>query len=536
MSRRLLALAALGLSLAYLPRLGAPLVWDDRPFLLQVAAFDRPLPLAFYASPDYFRETGELTWRPLSSWTYARLVRTFGRRPAPLRASSLALHLLACALLAALMLELGLGSEAAAAAAALFAVHAVHVETLMTVTFDKEILSTLGILGLLVAHRRGRPGLGALALAAGCLAKESGAVGLPLVLLMDALTGGAPELRRRAQAHALYAAALAAYLAPRFGPMKGPGGDAGLSALLPVGERLLHAAHGLLVAARLLLAPAGLRIEWFALPPSGPAEGAVWVLGAFAVVGGLLYGAARARRRDPALAFFLLWPLPALFLVSNVLPTAVLSLRLAAERWLYLPAVGVCAALGVLLRGRPVRAALLVAAWSALAVLRAGDWAAEERLWSSLERAYPASAKAVEGRGEALYRAGRYAEALAEFERGRDLRESRADPVLAHYVPLAPPGALSWESAPLRRWLGLTRLKLGDEDHALAEFAQATVLQPSDVFAYRVLAYENARIGRWTDARRWLEQGQRAVPGDVFLKRLATDAAARKLGFRAVFD
>ena len=60
-----LALAFLGA--AYLPKLGLPLIWDDRPTIVFNAALDHPVPLARYLSPDYFGFSGEATWRP-SCW------------------------------------------------------------------------------------------------------------------------------------------------------------------------------------------------------------------------------------------------------------------------------------------------------------------------------------------------------------------------------------------------------------------------------------------------------------------------------------
>lgn len=525
-ARRTLLLAALAAALVYLPRLSAPLMWDDRPFLLDAPAYDHPLPAKFYVSPAYFPVTGELTWRPLSTLSYAVLVRAFGRNPAPLRASILLLHAVNAALLAWLIILLGLDAEIAAIAAALFLIHPVHLETLMTVTFDKEVLSTFGILALLVAHKKRRAPLGALGLLAACLAKESGVVGLPLVVGMDALTG---DLKKRAKDHALYALATAAYLIARFGPLKGPGGEADLSALLPWTERLYYAAQSFVSSFRVLLAPAGLRIEYFALPASSPLEYAAWIMAAVALLGGLIALARRERR----LSFFVLWPLPALFLVSNLIPAAVLSTRLMAERWLYLPAVGLCAALAILFRRRCV---LLLVFWAALGLLRAHDWSSETALWRSLVRVYPWSAKAAEGLGEAEYRAGDARAALGDFERGLALRETREDRVLAHYVPLAPPGTIAWESAPLYRWLGLCRLRLGDERAAVAEFEKAVALQPSDGFSYRVLAYTTADLGDFKTAKVWLDRGFARDPSDDFLLRLKPDVARRHLAFRARFD
>ncbi|MFI5346016.1 MAG: tetratricopeptide repeat protein [Elusimicrobiota bacterium] len=531
------ALLALALAaLVYLPRLGAPLMWDDRPYLINVGDFDRPVPLRRYVSPDYFSFTGELTWRPMATFSYATLVRSFGRNPLLLRLAMFAAHALNCVLIALLIATTGLGAETAVTAACLFLIQPVHIETLMTVTFNKEILSTLGILLMLLAHRKRRPGIAAAGLAFAALTKESGMMGLVLTLMSDYFQGGVEELRRRWKDHMSYAVVGLIYLVIRFGPMKGPGGEANLSAALPWTERLYYAAHGFASSVMAIFAPVNLRIDYFALPARSPFEYAFWIAAAAATVVLTLALAVRHRRKEPLLSFFLLWPLPVLFLTSNIFPTAVLSLRLMAERWLYLPAVGVMTALAWFLRGHPRRLRLLLVFWGLLGLIRIQDWTDEPRLWHSLARVYPWSAKAVEGEGEALFHAGRTVEAKAAFEKGLALRDNREDLVLAHYVPLAPPGTIAWDNAPLQRWLGLCALRLGDERKAADYFRKSADLQPSDVFTDRVLAYLAARAGDFKAARSWIDRGLAGDPSDGFLLRLKPDVEKKRLGFQARFD
>lgn len=531
--RRIAAFALLVAAAVHLPRLSAPLIWDDRPFLVDVRAYDRPIPLSSYVTPAYFGVSGELTWRPLGTFFDAHLVRAFGLNPILLRAATLTLHVGVCALLAALIVSLGLGADVGAAAAALFLIAPANLEALACVTFDRELLVAAALLLFLLAHRRGRPILAGAALAAALLSKEAGFVGLALAPLLDFLVDNLDGLRERIRAHAVYAAVAAAYLALRFGILRGPGGEANLSALLPWTERLEYAARAFVTGLRVILIPWRLRHEYFAVPSSRPA---LWIAAALAVLGLIVALAALARRRTPPLAFFFLWPLPFLFLTSNLVPTAVLSTRLTAERWLYLPALGACAALAYALRLRPRALAALIVAWGAFGVARARDWRDETRLWRGLVDVYPWSAKAHEGLGEALYRAGRVGEAEDEFARGLALRERHEDLVLAHYAPIAPPGTIGWDSAPLMRWLGLCRLKRGDVRGAENYFARATALQPGDVFSYRVLAYLSAGDGRFDEARGWLDKGFARDANDEFLLRLASDVKRRRLTFRARFD
>ncbi|MDE2143766.1 MAG: hypothetical protein KGJ84_15265 [Elusimicrobia bacterium] len=511
-------------------------MWDDRPYLINVPEYDRPIPLRRYVSPDYFSFTGELTWRPMATFSYASAIRAFGRKPYLLRLTMFIAHVLNCVLLALLILSFGLGAEVAVPAAALFLINPVHIETLMTVTFNKEILSTLGIILMLLLHRRRRPFPAAAGLAFAVLTKESGMLGLVLVPLSDYLEGGLRQLRARWKNGALYSGVGLIYLCTRFGPLKGPGGEANLSAALPWTERMYYAAHGFVASVMTVFAPVNLRIDYFALPAPSPFVYLSWLLAAVSLIASIAVLAWRARKKTPALAFFLLWPLPVLFLTSNLLPTAVLSTRLMAERWLYLPAVGIVTVIAWFLRKEPRRLRLLLVFWGLLGLIRIQDWSSETRLWASLVRAYPWSAKAVEGEGEALFRAGRTAEAQAAFEQGLALRSTRRDLVLAHYVPYAPPGTISWESAPLQRWLGLCALRLGDEGKAADYFRASAALQPSDVFTDRVLAYLAARAGDFPSARTWLDRGLASSPDDGFLRRLRADVARKRLTFEARFD
>jgi hypothetical protein len=529
-------LALLLAALIYLPRLGAPLMWDDRPFLMDDAALDHPIPLSSYVTPAYFPLTGELTWRPLATFSYSLGVRAFGKRPLPLRLSMLALHLLNAALLAILVASSGLGAGVGVAAAALFLIHPAHIETLMTVTFNKEILSTLGVLLMLLAHQRRRPWLAAAGLAFAVLPKETGIVGLVLAPLYDLLTGGAKELKKRWKDHALYAATASLYLYIRFGPMKGPGGEANLSAALPWTERLFYAAKGFASSVRVLFLPYGLRIDYFALPAASPVEASFWLFVAVGILALVLFAARRSVKKNPALAFFLLWPLPVLFLTSNLLPTGVLSLRLMAERWLYLPAAGFCVVLAFALKKRPAALAAVMIGWGLLGAARAADWSSEPRLWASLVKIYPWSSKAREGLGDALFRAGHTTDAEREYEAALEVRADREDLVLAHYVPYAPPGTIGWESASLERGLGLCRLRLGDERGAADYFEKSADLQPSDSFSTRVLAYLAARRGDYAGAKNWIDRGLKLDASDSFLLRLATDVAKRRLTFQARFD
>lgn len=522
--------AFLGLLVVYAPLLRAPWSWDDVPTIALNASVGRPQPWSAFFDARYFGFSGEASWRPIATLSYRALRRVFGPSPAPQRAAGLVLHAANAALLCALALELGAPAAAAAAGAALFALHAAHVETLLCVSFNEELLVAFFLLLMLLAHRRGRTLLASLALACALLSKESGMAGPLLAAALDFSFERPGWWKKKRAAYASYAAVAGLYLWARFYAIASPAQSP--APALSAARRAVFAAQSLLTTLRVFFLPARLSIEYFALPVGlWTAAAALTGAAAAAAAGALLLR--RLWRRKPALFFFCVWALPFLAATSPLLPASQLSTRLFAERWLYLPALGACAALGLALPRKA--AAGLAALWLSLAAVRAQDWRSESSLWLPLTRRYPWSAKAWEGLGEALMHEGRWAEAREDFGRALELRRGRRDEFLRFYVPRAP-GTLSWERGSLLRWLGVSDLRLGRAAEARGWFEQAAALEPGDIFSLRALSYIDASAGDFRDARRWIGRGLSVAPNDGFLLRLQRDVKARRLTFRAQFS
>lgn len=524
-------LAAFALAGAvYLPRLGAPLVWDDLQVIVHNPGMREPVPWRAYVSREYFRFSGNDTWRPLGTLGTRAAARLAGTSPFGQRLPWLLLHLAVAFLLLAWLRSLALPEEAAAWGAALFLLHPAHVETLMCATFNEDILVAAGLLGMLLAHRRGRPFVAALALAAAALSKEHGALGLPLAAGLDRLLPGS---RARKGSWVLYSALLAAYAAFRYGILAGPQAAPDLAGRLPWTERLVDAAMAWVVTLRIFAVPLRLRIDYFSLPPSSVAEGLAWCAAALATLAALLWLAWRQRGK-PEVALLILWPLPLLAATSPLMPANVLNIRLTAERFLYVPCLGAAAALAWALRRKPALLGALLAAWAGLSAARAADWSQESRLWSGLARIYPWSAKAHHGLGDAWLRQGRWEEAAGSYDAALRLRRDRADPVLAHYVPRT--SELTWESPTTHRGLAIALLNLGRLREAQGQFERAIALAPaSEGYSYRALAYLHASEGRFAEAKRVAGEGLSRHPADAMLARLRRDAEAGRLSFKAGF-
>ncbi|MBI5368868.1 MAG: tetratricopeptide repeat protein, partial [Planctomycetes bacterium] len=234
---------------------------------------------------------------------------------------------------------------------------------------------------------------------------------------------------------------------------------------------------------------------------------ATWAgLAALAAAAGLFAGA--LARRRVAVAVGVAWFFVALFPVSNlVLPVGVIY----SERALYLPSVGPCALLAALLvalatRCRPERrgvaiALLLVALsvpWMRLTWLRNLDWRSNESLFSDLIRREPHNPKNWLGRAQDALEAGRFAEALADYDeaiaRGADdcftwrnrgrihqelgrLAEAEADFDRALGWAAGAPDA----QADIRLWRARARRARGNPAGAHDDLAQAAAGDPENV-------------------------------------------------------
>ncbi|MBI5884455.1 MAG: tetratricopeptide repeat protein [Elusimicrobia bacterium] len=551
---RLAFLAVLILAAAYLPALAAPFVWDDLGWILFNRALEKPFPPSAYLSDAYFRLSGETSWRPLATATYNIVTLAAGKNPAAFRSLGLILHLLAGSLLFRLLLGSGLARPAALAAAGLFLVHPANVETLMCASFNEELLTGCAVPAMLLCHRAGRSAAAAGLLLAGLLSKETALVALPLVLLDDrcrlaqgrqALGGALPAplaggglapawFRRNLPAYALYGAtALAAGWFAVFG-LSAPGFSA--RAEVPIFDRLGFVLESLWTFVRVQVLPVGLRIEYFALPSSPlKTAGLALFAAAFSAGAGMLLRRLWKDATTRPLSLFLAWPLLFWFVFSGAVPAGVLSTRLMAERWLYLPLMGSTALAGFALQRRPRTTAVVVALLGILMFGRVRDWTDERRLWGSLVRQYPWSAKAWEGLGDAHRRGQDRASALAAYEHALRLRGSGEDRILSYYVPISG-GNLKWQSPSLRRSLGAGFLEAGDTARAAEHLAKAVELDPGDPYAYRLLSYMDARQGRFSEARSWAERGLSKVPEDDILLRLERASRQKRLDFRLKLD
>jgi len=184
----LVFVAAVGL---YLPTVRYGFVQDDRAIIASnPAAHSIGRALAAFDDPYWPRETGAGLYRPVTILSYAVDWTVSGGRPGWLHFMNALWHGLATVLLV-MLLARWLPPLGAVAAGLLFAWHPVHVEAVASLVGRAELLAAVGILGAVLAARRGHWAVAVLCAALAMFSKEHGVI-VGVVILLDKWLGPHP--------------------------------------------------------------------------------------------------------------------------------------------------------------------------------------------------------------------------------------------------------------------------------------------------------------------------------------------------------
>ena len=395
-------------------------------------------------------------YRPLVMTSYALNFALGGRQPGGYHLANIALHAGVSVLVWALYRRLAGDALTAGAAAFLFAAHSIHSEAVANVVGRAELLAALLLLLSLLAYvSRGRAGgrpsarlyaasLGAYLLA--LLSKESAVTLVGVIVLYDFLYGDekarrlVPRLWRmvhaRGRIYGGYVLVTLVYLGIRLLAL---GQAQGLPSPMQIDNPLItldlpwRVLNALQVALRylgLLFFPLHLSYDYSynAIPlVTSLADPRAWLIpGLTAALLGIVLWSYRAWRE---LFFALGFYLVTFSVVSNlVLPIGTIM----GERLVYVPSVGFCLALALVLRAgcgrlplapRTARAvflsliALVVGLHSARTVVRSPNWKSNERLYLHDVQVVPNSTKAMSNAGKILQDLGRHPAAIEKFKR-----------------------------------------------------------------------------------------------------------------------
>lgn len=360
----------------------------------------------------------------------------------------------------------------------LFAVHPVHTEAVAAISYRKDVLAMICVcLALhfwLIRPRTALAVTAALAcLALGILCKEVAVAGvIPMLVIADSLHRDVrPRNTSNGLRRAVYfslTAAVALWLALTFlGPIQDrftpariqelTGGTGSYRGLLAA------SAASLPDVVRLLLFPHRFSPDYALRSAGGFDEGAL--LGAGVALAWAL-AAALTWRKWPLASFGLLWTGVTYAPMTNVIP---LTHFATAERYLYVPSLGVCLLGALVVRGirrLPSVRARWGSAWLAVLVLscasfrtvtRNRDWKDDDSLWTAALRSGTGTWRTLEGAGKAAARHGALLDAEVLFGQA-----------VLHGCP--------WGMGYFDRILGLAALEHGAFGEAATYFRRATVL------------------------------------------------------------
>lgn len=476
------ATVALAAVATYILTLGYEFAFDDHlviPAGWQVGAGS---PLEVLRAPVRAGEVVLVYFRPLTALTYWLDGFLWQGNPGGFHLTNLLLHALVSVLVLELARRLLPVGPAPLLAGLLFAVHPVHVEAVAWVQGRVDLLSAAGVLLAVLLGSAGAEASGhrrilrwaasAIAFFLALLAKEVAVVApvlTALVLATQPGRGGWARVREGLPLFALQGGAFLLYLGLRTAALQSPA--LGLLGGPALADRVLLALKVVPVSLGLLLWPVGLNPKHHVEPPSGLLDGGVFLgAGFLAVLAGLgwTWG-----RRVPGLGPGLSWLALAWLPASNLIP---IRGFVVAERYLYLPSVGLSLALagaavavvgvGRRWRAAGVAAAALLVTLGSLAAAQAGLWRDPRTFYEGLVRRNPDSVLAHNNLGSVYLGLGEEARAEVEFQEALRLQPGH-------------PGALNN--------LGLLAQRRGDLAEARRLYREALAARPSQADAWNNL-------------------------------------------------
>ncbi|HHT9107452.1 MAG TPA: tetratricopeptide repeat protein [Candidatus Wunengus sp. YC63] len=311
---------------------------------------------AFFTD-DYFKYSGEVTFRPVVTFSYFIDYSLWHLNPAGFHLTNILLHAVSAVLVYLLVSAVSGSSTASFLTSILFALHPVLAETVNGISYREDILATIFFLGsilLFIQSAIRNPQskihyyfLYILALFSYLLAlcSKEMAITLPLIVfLLDWLLGDKSRIKKNTIKYYIgFILVSGFYLFLRFVWFHNP-----------VEKQLTYPDNSFLVNLltmpkifcsyiKLLFFPISFNAEYIIAHTKTPCAG-TFILGMIflSVIGVITYKFYNHSRR---LFFFMLWFFVTLAPMMNIMPIA----NIMAERYLYLPSVGFCAILAYIL-------------------------------------------------------------------------------------------------------------------------------------------------------------------------------------------
>ncbi|KAF8382645.1 hypothetical protein PRIPAC_71787 [Pristionchus pacificus] len=506
--------------------IGGELVFDDRKTVVENGVVRGTKPLIEVFSTDYWGDplasmTSHKSYRPLTTLTFWLNHHLHGLWTPGYHTVNIALHaintLLVHRLTTVISSKIASGPNASGygswAAAAAFAVHPVHVEAVANVSGRAELLSGVFYLAAVLLYLGSVPAIGmvprnaiyALLVVLSVASKEQGITAPIACVVLEWALGGRRSSMRRIAANASLVAGIAI---------------------------TINYAHYWMYSLSLLLLPSSLCFDYSmgCFPPILNITDyrilSTVVLIALAVTVLVLLVAAEERSRKRILSASLLTVIPFLP-ASNLLVTVGFTV---AERVLYLPSIGCCLLLPVVVDAirtrlhQSINKSIKSLGWTALVIAaaisaqRSLEWRSSLVLFTRDLGVCPNNAKIHYNLGKVLADAGSLQEAEARYREALRLhpayesalnnlgnlleargKTSDAEEYLKQAIRVAPSFAAAWMN------LGIAQMRAGKYNMSEASLTHSIALRPGSAEAHFNLGVLQLRVGRQEAARAsWL--------------------------------
>ena len=504
------------LLLAWVALLYAPSLWNgftyDDPSIVSDASelLSNPQLMGRLFTLDYFRLSGESTFRPVVTVSYVLDWQVGAGRPWAFHLQSLIWHIVTVGCLIVFLPRLGASRLVTYAIAAFYGVHPALTEAVDAIAFREDVLvAALGILGLLMftgtrpRSRALRLSVGTLCFAGALFSKESGLVFLvllPLTHWVIAKQAIPPEPWRPSRYAVEYLSLFICvflYLVVRFWLL-----PASASYGMRVSDSLIHAvATGVVAIAyylRLLVYPHPLCADYRGVVTyvTSLSDWRFWIsLGLIALLTAVAW---RQRKSNPLAAWGWAWFFAAILPVANLVPIPAFM----AERFLYLPYIGLLTFVVALVAPRVAVGSRAVVAISIVLLLvlsgvtwvRQRAWSSNDVLWRTTLDDFPSAHGALHGYGSALIESGQFMEAITYLRRVLD------DPSIGRD-----------RRAVVARELGFAHISLGQVSEAITRFEESLAATPTSM-AHQNLAVVLLRLDRLSEAEAHMREAIRLEP------------------------
>jgi|GEM_PF-1440278 len=391
--RRALLLFALAILpvLAFGPGLTSPLTHFDDPLYLERAEYSRPGLSGLDALWQGTRAWSGtfVEYFPLRDSVYWTIFQVFQLQPLPYHLASLFFHIATTFLVFAFVRKIEQPRWVSAGAALLFAVHPIHIESVVWVAGLKDPMYTCLLLGCLwlYCHYRQRPSAAIYALSlllmVAALLVKSMALSAPLILVAIERCVGRTTPWKTIAARLAGPGLICVLFLGQFVAL---GRINDVRSTLHQDSAMAHvvlSAWAQVAYVRQVVFPSSFRLIYCFAPVESLADGRLLAAVALLVaVVAALWVWRRRPERQLALAFYFACLLP----VSNLLPFSAVM----ADRYLYAASIGACLLIAQLLaaareRLRNTVLALVVLTFTATTALRSAVWQDEEMLWEEAD-------------------------------------------------------------------------------------------------------------------------------------------------------